>query len=195
MNTNVEGGVAVTGSGAVWEMEVGWPSRAALRGEVLNRHELHWLKTVVVSVVGKGVAGPRQVRSGKMSDGCKPSVVDVSKRRQMRSEPGSQNNLGMSLGDTRLLPRRSPAYMQHESGQGSRMERVKACPDTATEEWREDGLQAAKSARSRVPMRDMLADSPVVAVKSLRIAVGVEPRGGAVLANACGQPRREESHE
>lgn len=34
-----------------------------------------------------------------------------------------------------------------------------------------------------------LADSPVVAVKSLRIAVGVEPRGGVVLANECDQPR------
>jgi hypothetical protein len=37
-------------------MEVCWPSRAALRGEALNHHELHWLKTVVVSVVGKGAA-------------------------------------------------------------------------------------------------------------------------------------------
>ena len=32
-------------------------------------------------------------------------------------------------------------------------------------------------------MRGMLADSPVVAVKSLRIAVGAEPRGGVVLVN------------
>jgi hypothetical protein len=44
-------------------------------------------------------------------------------------------------------------------------------------------------------MRDALADSPVVAVKLLRIAVGVEPRGGAVLVSECDQPRREESHE
>jgi hypothetical protein len=44
-------------------------------------------------------------------------------------------------------------------------------------------------------MRDALADSPVVAVKPLRIAVGVEPRGGVVLVNECDQPRREESHE
>jgi hypothetical protein len=75
------------------------------------------------------------------------------------------------------------------------MERVKACPDTAAEERREGGLQVAESARSRVPMRGTLADSPVVAVKSLRIAVGVEPRGGVVLVSECGQPRREESHE
>jgi hypothetical protein len=37
-------------------------------------------------------------------------------------------------------------------------------------------------------MRDTLADSPVVAVKPLRIAVGVEPRGGVVLASDCDQP-------
>jgi hypothetical protein len=75
------------------------------------------------------------------------------------------------------------------------MERVKACPDTAAEERREGELQAAESARSRVPMRVTLADSPVVAVKSLRIAVGAEPRGGAVLVSECDQPGREESHE
>ena len=83
-------------------MEVVWPSRAALRGEALNHPELHWLKTVVVSVVGKGAAGPRQVQAGKMSDERKFSVVDVSKRSQMRSKPGSQNYSGMSLGDTRF---------------------------------------------------------------------------------------------
>ena len=76
------------------------------------------------------------------------------------------------------------------------MERVKACPGTAADQKRrEGGLQAAKSARSRVPIRDTLADSPVVAGKSLRIAVGAEPRGGAVLVSECDQPRREESHE
>src|SRR3954452_22092905 len=109
-------------------MEVCWPSRAALRGEALNHLELHWLKTVVVSVAGKGVAGLRQVRSGKMSDGREPSAVDVSKPSQTRSKPRSQIYLGMSLGYTRLLPRRSPAYRQHEPGPGSCAERVKACP-------------------------------------------------------------------
>jgi hypothetical protein len=39
-------------------------------------------------------------------------------------------------------------------------------------------------------MRDTLADSPVVAVKSLRIAVGVEPRGGAVLVSECDQTEK-----
>src|SRR5258708_373565 len=96
----------------------------------------------------------------------------------------------MSLGDTRLLPRRCPAYRQHDPGSGFRMEHVKACPDTAVGLFRgrEGELQAAKTARSRVPSRGALADSPVVAVKSLRIAVGVEPRGGVVLVSECDQP-------
>ncbi len=47
----VDGGSA--DCGAVEEMEVVWPSGIALRGEVSNRPQLHWLKTVVVNVVGK----------------------------------------------------------------------------------------------------------------------------------------------
>lgn len=39
-------------------------------------------------------------------------------------------------------------------------------------------------------MRDALADSPVVAVKSLRIAVGAEPRCGVVLVSECDQPKK-----
>ena len=42
--------------GAGWEMEVGWPSTAAVRTEAVNRHEGRWLVTVVLSVVGKGAA-------------------------------------------------------------------------------------------------------------------------------------------
>jgi len=60
-------------------MEVCWSSGIALRGEIPNRPELHWLKTVVMNVVGKGATRSRQVRSGKMSDGRKSSAVDVSK--------------------------------------------------------------------------------------------------------------------
>jgi hypothetical protein len=82
-NTNVEGEAGMDGGladcGAVWEMEVVWPSGAVLRKKASNRHEGRWLKTVVLSVVGKGVAGPRQVWTGKMSDERKFSAVDVSK--------------------------------------------------------------------------------------------------------------------
>ena len=118
-----------------------------------------------------------------------PLPTEASKANQMTSKPGSGLCSGMSLGVTRLLPRWCPACRQHESGPGSRMEHVKAHLDTDTERVvREGELQAAESARSRVPSRDAPADSPVVAVKSLRIAVGVEPRGGVVLADACDQP-------
>jgi hypothetical protein len=37
------------------EMEVVWPSGVVLRGMASNRPHLHWLKTVVENVVGKGV--------------------------------------------------------------------------------------------------------------------------------------------
>ena len=125
----LDGGLA--DCGAVEEMEVVWPSEAALRGEASNRPQLHWLKTVVVNVVGKGATRSRQVRVGKMSDGRKSSAVDVSKAGKTTSKPGSLLRPGMSLGGARSLPRRRPAYRQHEPDQGSSMERVKACPDTA----------------------------------------------------------------
>jgi hypothetical protein len=125
----VDGGPAECG--AVEAMEVVWPSGVALRGEASNRPQVHWLKTVVLNVVGKGAARSRQVWVGKMSDGRESSAVDVSKRSEMTSEPGLHLCPGMSLGDTRLLPRRRPAYRQHEPDLGASMERVKACPDTA----------------------------------------------------------------
>jgi hypothetical protein len=42
--------------GAAWEMEVCWSSRVVLRKMALNHREGHWLKTVVLNVVGKGAA-------------------------------------------------------------------------------------------------------------------------------------------
>jgi hypothetical protein len=125
----VDGGPA--DCGAVEVMEVVWPSGAALRGEASNRPQLHWLKTVVVNVVGKGAAGSRQVWVGEMSDGRESSAVDVSKSVKLMSKPGPRPCSGTSLGVTRLLPRRHPAYRQHEPDRGSSMERVKAYPETA----------------------------------------------------------------
>ena len=103
----VDGGLA--DCGAVEAMEVVWPSGAALRGEASNHPQVHWLKTVVLNVVGKGAARPRQVRVGKMSDGRKSSAVDVSKAGKMTSKPGLLLRPGMSLGGTRLLPGRRTA--------------------------------------------------------------------------------------
>jgi hypothetical protein len=98
---------------------------------------------------GKGVLSARQLWTGKM-------VVNICRGRVERckatSEPGPPVCPGMSLGDTRLLPRRRPAYRQHEPGPGSRMERAKVAPRSDTCGWREGGPQAAESARGRVPV-------------------------------------------
>ncbi len=55
MNTNAEGEAEMDGGlvdrGAVWEMEVVWPSGAVLRKKASNHREGRWLKTVVLSVV------------------------------------------------------------------------------------------------------------------------------------------------
>ena len=76
------------------EMEVVWPSGAALRGEASNRPQVHWLKTVVLNVVGKGAARSRQVWVGKMSDGRESSAVDVSKAVRRRRNQGRSFVLG-----------------------------------------------------------------------------------------------------
>ena len=117
--------------GAIEVMEVVWPSSVGLRGKALNRPHLHWLKTVVENVVGKGVARSRQVWVGEMSDGRESSAVDVSKSVKTMSKPGLRLGSGTSLGVTRLLLRRHPAYRQHEPDRGSSMERVKVYPETA----------------------------------------------------------------
>ena len=128
----VDGGLV--DRGAVEVMGVVWPSGAALRGEASNHPQLHWLKTVVVSVVGEVAARSRQVWVGEMSDGHSvSSAVDVSKLLKTMSKPGSWSCPGISLGVTRLLLRRHPAYRQHEPDRGASMERVKAHPETAAE--------------------------------------------------------------
>ena len=60
VNMNVEGGSASWEVGLLAavlceEMEVVWPSGVVLRGMASNRPHLHWLKTVVENVAGKGV--------------------------------------------------------------------------------------------------------------------------------------------
>ena len=166
-------------------MEVCWPSRAGVRTQALNHHEGPRLKTGVLSVAGKGTAGPCQVWTGKMSDGREESsVVDVSKANQTASKPRPGLCLGINLGDIRLLPRWCPAYRQHEPGPGSRMEHVKARTILQNRIQRRGG---AGEARGRTPsgrireelstVAGALADSPVVAVIRLRIAVGWGAKG------------------
>ena len=89
----------------------------------------------------------------------------------------------MSLGDTRVLPRWGPAYRQHDLDPGSRLERAKARPETTagvTGVVRENPER--QKPRGESTGVGALADSPVVAVIRLRIAVGWERRGGAVQA-------------
>lgn len=135
-NTNAEGRtggwMAVRADcGAAEVMEVVWPSGAALRGEASNHPQVHWLKTVVLSVVGKVATGSRQVLAGKMSDGSEGPLPLTRRKAETTSKPRPCKCLGISLGDTRLLPRWRPAYRQHDPGQGASVERVKAYPDTA----------------------------------------------------------------
>ena len=82
----VDGGPA--DCGAVEAMEVVGPPESPCVGEASNHLQVHWLKTVVVNVVGKGAARSRQVWVEKMSDGREPSAVYVSKHHQSTSKPG-----------------------------------------------------------------------------------------------------------
>ena len=102
----VDGGSA--NCDAVEEIEV-WPSGVAQRGEASNRPHLHWLKTVVENVVGKGATRSRQVWVGKMSDGRRSSAVDVSKVGKMTSKPG----LHLALGSAWGLPDYGPGGIRH----------------------------------------------------------------------------------
>ena len=89
-----------------------------------------------------------------MSDGRKPSAVDVSKTVEMASEPGLHHGPGISPGVTRLLPGRCPAYRQHDPSPGFRMEHVKVRPDTAV------GLPVA---RGRTPSGENRKEQSTVA--------------------------------
>jgi len=103
----VDGGPAERG--AVEAMEVARPSGAALRREASNRPQVHWLKTVVLNVVGKGAARPRQVWVGKMSDGRKSSAVDVSKVVRRCQNQGRPTVLGSAWG----IPVYCPGGIRH----------------------------------------------------------------------------------
>ena len=181
--------------GDVEVMEVVRPSRTALRGEVLNRPQLRWLKTVVVSVVGKVATRARQVWVGEMSDGRKSSAVDVSKFLKMMSKPGPPYCPGTSLGVTRLLPRRHPAYRQHDPDRGASMERVKASPDTAA---------VPSAARGRSPSGRIREELSTVAGRAGGLArssceasayrSGCGAKGRGRLGQRMGSTARDEPH-
>ena len=133
---------------------------------------------------GKGAARSRQVWVGEMSDGRESSAVDVSKSIKLMSKPGSASCSGISLGGTRLLPRRHPAYRQHDPDRGASMERVKARLDMAA---------GRPAARGRTPSGRIREGLSTVAgragglARSSREASAYRSGGGA---KGRGRPRR-----
>jgi hypothetical protein len=107
----------------VREMEACWPSSVGLRGRALNHPVLRWLKTVVVSDQGKGVAS---IASG----GDREDVPEVLGRRDLVERAllrrrkgldgieieGPASSLEMSLAGARVLARRCPAWRRREPG-------------------------------------------------------------------------------
>jgi hypothetical protein len=76
------------------------------------------------------------------------SAVDVSKANETTPKPEAGLYSGKNLGDSRLLPRWCPAYRQHEPDPGSRLEHVKARPDTEGSAPRNE---RGGHARGRIP--------------------------------------------
>src|SRR6266511_1343245 len=115
----------------------------------------------------------------------------------MISKPRRRIGLGMSLGDTRLLPRWGPAYRQHEPDLGSRTERAKACPIRPPAGWPEARGRTPSGGNREERSTDAgtLADSSVVAVILLRIAVGWGAKGRGRPGERVRSTGREESHE
>jgi hypothetical protein len=96
-------------------------------------------------------------------------IVDVSKAKQVASEPGCGQDLGMSLAG---VPFYWPGGVRHVDDAspvcGFRVEQEKACPDTPCSCGRGRGsVPSGDTARDRVPMPGALADRLVVAVRVL----------------------------
>jgi hypothetical protein len=80
-------------------------SGAALRGEASNHPQLHWLKTVVVNVVGK-VAALTAAGGGREDERWAEwlSAVDASKGTRRRRNQGRANVLGSAWGTPVYCP-------------------------------------------------------------------------------------------
>ena len=94
----------------------GRPLGVALREEASNRPPGPWLKTVVLSGVGKGALDV----SGRDQEGERKRIADeVSKNTRVTSKPGCINYPGMSLAGARLLARWCPAWRRREPDQAA----------------------------------------------------------------------------
>jgi hypothetical protein len=94
----------------------GRPFGVALREEASNRPPGPWLKTVVLSGVGKGAHDV----SGRDQEGERKRIADeVSKNTRVTSKPGCINYPEMSLAGARLLARWCPAWRRREPDQAA----------------------------------------------------------------------------
>jgi hypothetical protein len=127
--------------------------------QVSNHCKLRSSKAMVVSVAAKGGTKSRQVRSGEASESkplttCRNSKGDV--------ETGGAIFSWDKLGGQ---PEYCPSGIRHVSGakpDQARVRNVRTCGLDA-----KGDVQAAKSARARVPMRDTGAEQSVVGLKVL----------------------------
>ena len=127
--------------------------------QVSNHCKLRSSKAMVVSVAAKGGTKSRQVRSGEASESkplttCRNSKGDV--------ETGGAIFSWDKLGGR---PEYCPSGIRHVSGakpDQARVRNVRTCGLDA-----KGDVQAAKSARARVPMRDTGAEQSVVGLKVL----------------------------
>ena len=135
----------------------GRPSGAALQGEASNSRELLRSKAVVVSVTEKAHTKMCHVGIEKANES---EPLMTCRKPQVTSKPG----MGSLSRDE---PGRQPAYwpggVRHIGGASSIQALAwnmgTCCPDAKGE------IQAAESARVRVPMRDAGADRLVVVMK------------------------------
>ena len=162
-------------------MEV-WPSGLAVQAGSPNHREPRWSRADVVSVPGKGPAGPGQVCDGK-TNVCEPLLTHREKQTmasKLRVGPGPQDKgalLGVPSarelpvcgpGGARCIGGVSPSWALAWKRRTCRLDTddrhkwVKVAPRS-----REGGPQAVSTVRGRVPMRGTGAERPVLAMKAL----------------------------
>jgi hypothetical protein len=133
------------------------PLAIGVQALAANRLELRWLRARVVSVKEKA-RQTCQVRVGKTS-----ASEPLMKRRncKLASEPRCACYLGISVGDTCLLPTRRPALRWRESDSGSYLELENLSS-------RCQGRSPSGSpTRIRVPMRGTGAEWSAVAMRAV----------------------------
>src|SRR3982074_1329679 len=91
--------------------------RSRPAGVISNHPLLHWLKTVVVSDVGKGAQDASGRDRGRRSAALRVLgvAVDASLHIEVTSELGTTFRPGISLAGVRLLARRCPAWSRRET--------------------------------------------------------------------------------